>query len=495
MLDILLENGQVHDGTGSPWRHASVGIRNGRITAVGLVKERARRVISAARCVVCPGFVDVHTHADGIVKRPGADNFLRQGVTTVVSGNCGSSGFPVRRLLAQVEKARPAINFATLVGHGEIRKRVLGLSRRRPGRAELAEMRRLAERAMRDGALGISTGLFYVPGAYARTRELVEVSRAIAAWGGIYASHKRSAGGKVFEALAEAATIGRRARIPVQISHLKVLHRRGRTGKNRIDEVLAAIERYRDAGVEMTCDVHPYAATCTTLSSLAIPPRVSEGGARRERLRDPAFRRRIRREVLGNIAWVGGPDRITIVDCPGNRSLEGRSLLSIALARKAGAAETAMDLVAEGEPVCVFHALRPGDVSRVLVSPLSMIASDGDLVVSPRGMPHPRSLGTFPRVIREYVRERKLLTLPDAIRRMTSFPARKFGIPERGVLAPGMKADVVVFDPKRIADRATFEKPRAYPVGIRAVIVNGQIAWNGRSISRRRAGEVIRSPA
>ena len=490
MLDTRIRGAIIFDGTGNPWYRADVGINDGRIAAIGALKEKARRSIAAQGLALCPGFVDVHTHSDRIVDCPTADNMLRQGVTTVVSGNCGGSRLPVGEWLDKVEAARPAINYATLVGHGTIRGRVMGMASRKPTRKELAEMRRIAEQAMRDGALGMSTGLFYVPGAYAELEELVEVSKVVAARGGVYASHKRSAGGKMFEAIEEAATIGKKANIPVEISHLKVLHRRGRTKRTRVDEALSAIRRCREDGVDVTCDLHPYPATFTSLSSVVIPAWVSQDGKLNERLRERSVRSKIRADVASNIAWIGGAHKITIATFAPDESIAGRTLADVARSRKRNAVTTAMDMIVEGSPSCIFHALRPEDVSKIICSENSMIASDGGVVTSRQGVVHPRNYGTFPRVIREYVQERGLMTLEEAVRKMTSLPARKFGISDRGLIAVGMRADLVLFDPQAIADRATFDAPHAFPAGIEYVMVNGRV--DRASVSRPRNGMVIR---
>ena len=488
MLDILIKKARIHDGTGNPWYRADVGIKDDCISTIGA----ARKEIAADGLVLSPGFVDVHTHADGIIECPSADNVLRQGVTTVISGNCGGSGLPVRDTLDKVEAARPAINYATLVGHGTIRRRAMGMASRKPTRQELAEMRRLAEQGMREGAVGISTGLFYVPGAYAELDELVEISKVVAAHGGVYASHKRSAGGKMFEAIREAAAIGRRANIPIEISHLKVLHKRGRTRKNRVDEAIAAIEQYREEGIDITCDLHPYPATFTGLAAVVIPPWVSKDGQLKERLQDAAIRRQIRDEVASNIGWIGGGDRIAIARFAPDPSVEGGTLSDVARARRRSVVNTAMDMTVEGSPSCIFHALRPEDVSKIICSENAMIASDGGVVPSRQGVVHPRNYGTFPRVLREYVRERKLMRLEEAIRKMTSLPARKFGLSDRGLIAVGMKADLVLFDPDTIADQATFDDPHAFPTGLNYVIVNGGIAWDGEAVSEERTGQAIR---
>jgi N-acyl-D-aspartate/D-glutamate deacylase len=509
MLDIRIEGAKVYDGTGNPWYSATVGVKGGFIAAVGTVKEKARQTIQARGLALCPGFVDVHIHADDIVSCPAAENILRQGVTTVISGNCGGSAFPIRQWLDKVEAARPAINYATLVGHGTIRRHVMGMAGRKPTRRELARMRALAERAMREGAVGMSTGLIYVPGTYAKVDEIVEVAKAVSDYGGVYTSHTRSAGGKLFEALREAATIGKRAKVPVQVSHHKVLHRRGRTRKSRAEETLAFFSRCRQDGLDLTCDVYPYTASFTSLSAVALPSWVSADGKLCERLQDSAIRRRIAREAAASIGWSGGPDNTTIASFPPDRSLEGKSLGEIARLRKRDAVSTAMDLIVEGTlgrtserapleeivgkaPSCIFHSMRQEDVDRIICSDYSMIGSDGGVIRSRRGVVHPRNYGTFPRVLRQYVGELKLLSLEEAVRKMTSLPARRFGLLDRGMVAVGMKADLILLDPERVADRATFERPHSFPAGIRCVIVNGHVAWDGRSASRRRAGTVIR---
>lgn len=492
MLDLLIRNAKVYDGTGNPWFVGDVGVKERRISAIGHVAEKAGRVIAGRGLALCPGFIDVHTHSDGIVERPSADNVLRQGVTTVVSGNCGGSKVPIGPWLDRVEAARPGINYATLVGHGSIRTRVMGSAQRKPTKPELVAMRGLAGEAMREGAVGISTGLFYVPGSYADVGEIVEVSKAIGDAGGVYATHARSAGGGVFDAIEEAAAIGARAGVGVQVSHLKVLHRRGHTRRDRAEEVIAAIGRHRDDGVDLTYDVYPYAASCTSLSAVVVPPWVSKDGKLKERLQDAAIRRQIRDDVSGRIAWMGGAEKIAIIRFGPDKSLEGQSLGDIARQRKQNVVTAAMDLIVEGSPGCIFHSFRPEDVDQFICSPYSVIASDGGVVLSRKSPVHPRHYGTFPRVLGDYARDRRLLSLEDAVRKMTSLPARKFGLTDRGLVAVGMKADLVLFDPQTVADRATFDESHTFPDGIKRVIVNGHVAWNGRSVSRQRAGEVVR---
>lgn len=492
MLDIRIDGVKIYDGTGNPWYWGDIGVKADRIAAIGTVRQSARKIISGTDLAACPGFVDVHTHADGIIKSPTAENVIRQGVTTVVSGNCGGSGFPIKDTLDKVEAASPAINYATLVGHGTIRRQVMGMAGRKPTRDELTRMCGLAEQAMGEGAVGLSTGLFYVPGAYAELDELVEISSAVAACGGVYASHARSAGGKIFEAIQEAADIGKRANIPIEISHLKILHKAGRTTEDRVDKVIAAIEQHREDGIDITYDLHPYPATFTGLSAVVIPPWVSRDGKLKEHLQDAEIREKIRADIESNIAWIGGGDKITIARFTPDASAEGKSLADAARKRNQDVVTTAMDMIVEGSPSCIFHALQPGDVSKIICSKNAMIASDGGIVPSRKGVVHPRNYGTFPRVLREYVSETGLMTLEEAIRKMTSLPARKFGILDRGIIAVGMKADMVLFGQKTVEDKATFDEPHTFPAGINCVIVNGKVAWNGRSISEQRSGEVIR---
>lgn len=493
MLDLKIVGARVVDGTGNPWHLSNVGIRNGRIEALGAVPGRARKSLAGHGMVLCPGFVDVHTHADGLLSRPTADNFLRQGVTTVVSGNCGGSVLPVGDMFDKVNAAQPSINYATLVGHGTIRASVMGKADRKPTGRELAAMRRLIEQAMQEGAAGISTGLFYVPGAYAGIDELVSLSKPVADCGGIYATHARSAGGKLPEAILETAEIARRAGLPVHVSHLKTLHRRGRTSVRRAADVLAMIDRLRDEGIDISYDLYPYTATSTTLRAVALPPWVARDGKLDQRLRDPVLRRMIRQEVAGRIAWIGGAGKMVVSHFATDPSLEGLSVAAIARSRKRSAIETALDLVLEGDPHCVFHALRAADVQRFLSGDLSMVASDAGVVPLGERLAHPRNVGTFPRILHTFVRDKKVLPLETAVRKMTSLPARRFRIAGRGLIAPGFSADLLLFNADTIKDRATFERPTAYPEGIQAVIVNGVVAWmHGSTSIARGCGQALR---
>ncbi len=488
MLDIIIRGGRVVDGTGSPWFRADLGVKDGKISRIGSIREKADRTINASGKTVSPGFIDIHTHAEDITAFPRAENFLRQGVTTVVAGNCGMSAFPVGKHLAEVEKARPHINYASLVGHGEIRKRVMGMNNSSPGRKKMSEMCRLVEEAMREGSLGISTGLFYVPGAYAGIEELSELARA--ASGGYYATHARSAGGKLFEALEEAAATGKRSGVPVEISHLKVLHRKGRTRMDRAAEALLAIERARESGADITFDVYPYPASATSLAAVIIPPWVPAEGSLEKKLGEAKVRDAIRPEVKKKIAWMGGAGNIVITCFDAQKDLEGKTL-GAAAGGASAEADYAMDMIARGGPRCIFHSFREEDVQRIMLSENAIIASDAG-VDTGRGAPHPRFYGSFPRVIRKYVREKGLLTLERAVMKMTSFPAARAGLPDRGVIKTGMKADLNVFDPASFSDRGGFEDPALCPAGLSHVLVNGKPALSPSGISSPGNGEVIR---
>ncbi len=297
MLDLKIIDARIVDGTGNPWFLADVGIRNGRIESLGVVTAKARKRLDGRGLVLCPGFVDVHTHADGLLDRPAADNLLRQGITTVVSGNCGGSKLSVGEMLDRVDAVRPSINYATLIGHGTVRGKVMGKADRKPTARELGAMRRLIDQAMRDGAVGISTGLFYVPGAYADVDELAEISKAVAAHGGIYATHARSAGGKLPEAIEETAEISRRAGLPVHVSHLKTLHRRGRTRASRASDILALIDRLRAAGVDISYDL-----------LLFDPDTIADHATFKNPIAYPTGLHGVL--VNGVVAWRDGSDRI-----------------------------------------------------------------------------------------------------------------------------------------------------------------------------------------
>ncbi|HEX9186111.1 MAG TPA: D-aminoacylase [Vicinamibacteria bacterium] len=501
--DLLIRDARVVDGTGAPWFRADVAVKGDTVLAVGpRLPGTARREVNAAGRVVAPGFIDVHTHARrGLFDVPTAENYVRQGVTTLVEGQDGSSPLPLGPFLATVEALRPAVNFASLVGHGSIRERVLGSADRAPSPAELARMEELVREAMRDGAFGLSTGLFYVPGTFARTDEVIALARAAGEMGGIHVSHVRDEARGVLESVRETIAIGEEGRLPTQVTHHKLI---GRASWGRSRETLRLVEEARRRGVDATIDAYPYTASSTSLSAALLPAWALEGGsdALRGRLSSPQTRARVREVVMGKIRderGGGDPDNIRIAACGFDPSLEGKTLADVLKGRAKeptveNAADLAIEIVERGGASGVFHAIAEEDVERILASPFTMVASDGEVPVFGRGAPHPRSYGTFARVLGVYVREKGLLSLEDAVQKMTSRPAARMGIPDRGLLRPGLKADLVVFDPATIRDTATFEEPHRYAEGVSLVVVNGTVVLDGSQLTGARPGRVLRGP-
>lgn len=504
-FDLVLEGGTVIDGTGSAGMRADVGVHGGRIVEVGDLSARsAVERVDVTGHVVAPGFIDAHTHSRGaIFDIPTADNFILQGVTTLVEGNDGSSpldiGYWYDSLTAH---GGTAPNFAMFVGHGSIRTEVLGRADRAPSADELARMRDLVEEAMADGALGLSTGLFYLPGSFATTEEAIELARVAGAHGGIYISHMRNEGDRVFESIEETIRIGREAGIPVQMTHHKIGAWRN---FGRAPESIAMMAEARAEGVDITFDQYPYTASSTSLSTI-IPRWAQEGDRLPERLADPATRTRI---VADMVEWVemrfaSDPSKIQLVSCSFDEEVEGAfpsdmagiTLADILTARGSGGEVATADLILEidqaGGCGAIFHSFDEGDVQTLMQPEFGMIGSDGSLVHFGRASPHPRGYGTFPRVLGHYARDLGVISVEEAVRRMTSAPADRLGFVERGRIEPGMIADLVVFDPVTVIDRATFDDPHQYPVGIPHVFVAGEAVVSEGDVTGARPGVVLR---
>jgi len=502
--DLLIRDARVVDGSGAPWFRADVGVRGDTIAAVApRLAGTARRVIEAGGQVAAPGFIDLHSHArGGIFERPAAENYVRQGVTTLVEGPDGSSPLPLGAFLDKLEALRPGVNLASFVGHGSIRSAVIGSDDRAPTDAELERMRELVRQAMRDGAFGLSTGLFYVPGSFARTDEVVALARVAGELGGIHISHMRDETKGVLDSVRETIAIGEQGGLPTQVTHHKMI---GRAAWGQSADSLRLVREARERGVDVTVDQYPYTASSTALTAALMPPWSLVGGAAavRERLADREQRARILEVVkdrIRNERGGGDPGNIRIAACGFDRSLEGRSLASILEGRGVpstveSAAELSLEIAEKGGASAIFHAISEEDVERILAAPFTMIASDGEIPAFGQGAPHPRSYGTFARVLAVYVREKRLLTLEEAIRRMTSLPAARLGLADRGLLRPGMKADVVVLDPAAVRDRATYEKPHQYAEGVSLVLVNGEPVLDGDRMTGARPGRVLRGPA
>jgi N-acyl-D-amino-acid deacylase len=507
--DLVLRNARIVDGSGGPAYSGEVAIRGDTIVRVApAISEPAKRIIDVGGQVLSPGFIDVHNHArNGIFQVPTADNLVRQGVTTLIEGPDGSSPVPLAPFLRRLDALRKSPNIGSFIGHGSVRIAVMGRVSRPATAAEIDQMRALVEQGMKDGAFGLSTGLIYVPGVYAPLEEIIELARVAGRLGGHHQSHIRSEADHVVEAVRETIAIGERGGLPTQVTHHKVL---GPANFGRSAETLRQIDEARRRGVDATIDQYPYTAVGGTIQDSLLPPWALEG--EREdvlaRLKDPEQRARIKAVASRTIrlgSTRGDLRRIAIASCPWDRSLAGKTLADITLTRfdkvtiDAGI-ETALWLIEQGGCARVLRdSLSERDVERILKHPATMIASDGTIPVGVgterAGMPHPRSYGTFPRVLAVYVRERKLLTLEAAIRKMTSFPAQRLKLADRGSIREGMKADLVVLDPARVRDTATFENPHQYPEGISIVIVNGEVVLENGAMTAARPGKVLYGPA
>ena len=500
--DLLVTGGTIVDGSGGAPYAGDVAVRGDRIVRVSrerLPRERAARVIDAAGRVVTPGFIDLHAHLDPLLGQyPDAQSAVRQGVTTALGGPDGGGPWRVGAYLDSATRIGVGVNVAMLAGHNAIREDVMGRADRAPTAEELARMQRMVAQAMGEGAFGLSTGLRYLPGTFAKTDEVIALARSAADSGGIYTSHLREEGLGLLEGVAEAMEIGRQARIPVVLTHHKAVGQK-MWGASRT--TLAMVDSARRAGADVMVDVYPYTATHTGLSVL-IPSWALAGGdtAFARLVRQPSLRDSVTRGIVFNILNDrGGGDlrRVQFSRVRWMRELEGKTLHDWATQRGlAPTPENGAELVIEaqlrGGANAIYHVLDEADVERILAHPQAMVASDGRLSHPGDGHPHPRAYGTFPRVLGRYVRDQKLLTLEQAVHKMTGMPAARLGLRDRGVLRAGAAADVVVFDPAAVNDRATFEAPHQYPVGIGTVVVNGVLAIDGGAPTGARAGRVLR---
>jgi N-acyl-D-amino-acid deacylase len=495
--DLVIAGGTVIDGTGRPGSVMDVAIKDGKIAAIGRVpRSQAAQVIDASGLVVSPGFIDVHTHADALVERPAAANFARMGVTTIVAGNCGGSALDIGAALAALRESPGAVNYATLIGHNTVRSAVMGSENRAPGAAEIARMKSLVWKAMADGAVGFSTGLQYVPGTYAKAPEIIELARVAANAGGIYASHMRNEGTELEQAVAETIRVGEATGARVEISHLKV-DSPNRWGAS--EKALAMIDAARARGIDVRADQYAYTAASSGLG-IRFPSWVLEGGQSKiaERLNTPATWEKIKQEMAALLAERGLRDlsfAVVALYKP-DASLNGLSMQQVARRRKGSDSadaqfEAARDMLLEGGAQMVYHSMSDDDVDRIMRHPQVSIASDSSVLAFGDGVPHPRGYGDNARVLGTYVRARHVISLEEAIRKMTSLPAGHFKFANRGIVKAGYAADLVVFDPKTVADAATFEAPHAYATGIPYVLVNGVIVVKNGTQTDARPGQVI----
>jgi dihydroorotase/N-acyl-D-amino-acid deacylase len=531
-FDLIIANGHVVDGTGSPWYSGDVGIRDGRIAAIGkLAKANAKQRIDAAGKVVAPGFIDMLGQSEfTILVEPRLPSKIYQGITTEITGE-GNSAAPLTgharlesaealehyglkadwqsmgEYFARLERQGMGINMASYVGATSVREVVIGADNRPPSAAELVQMRALVREAMEQGAVGVSTSLEYAPAPYASTEELIALAAEAAPYGGIYATHMRSEGDGMVAALDETFRIAREAHIPAEIWHLKVA---GKKNWGHMPDVIKRIEAARAAGLDITADTYAYTAWFNDMSAF-VPPWAHDGGNEKmiARLKDPATRARIVADIkTPSDTWdnewdeVAGPESILIgvVKNPALLSLQGQTIAAIAKARGKDPIETLLDILVEdnGFTGCAVFGMQEDDVALALVQPWVSVNNDS-AGASPEGIlgqehPHPRAYGTFPRILRKYVREEHRLTLEDAVRKFSALPAQRMRLVDRGVLKRGMWADVVVFDPATIADRSTFSSPNQLALGMQWVLVNGVAVIADGKMTGAKPGKVLRGP-
>jgi N-acyl-D-aspartate/D-glutamate deacylase len=533
IFDTIILNGKVIDGNGNPWFKADIGIKNGKILKVGNLRfSKAEKIINAEGLIVCPGFIDSHSHSDiSIIFNPILESSIKQGITTLIVGNCGMSLAPVnpstkdlllkdlspfvlpgaelkiewksfKEYLNKEEEIPFSSNIVHLVGHGTVRIAVMGFENREPNIEELGKMKELIAEAMEAGAIGMSSGLIYPPGAYSKTWELIELSKTVAKYGGIYCSHIRGEGATLIEAIKEAIEIGEKANIPVHISHHKA------SGKNqwgKTKETLALIENARKNGLGITFDQYPYEAGMTSLSTL-LPYWVQEGGLDKmlDRLKSKEIREKIVKEVEEDIVQHNlikecGWENIYIsyVKSKENKYIEGKNLKQISKIREESEFDTLFNILIEeeGQATMIIFSMSEEDIKRLMKHNLQMFGTDSwaiDLNKIGDSKLHPRFYGTYPKVFRKYVKEEKLLSLEEAIRKMTSFPAQRFFLMDRGIIKEGMWADIVIFNLENIKDKATYENPHQYPEGIEYVLINGEIVIEKGEYTGAMPGKVLK---
>ena len=514
MYDLILRKGKIIDGTGNCWFPGDVGILNGRISKIGQIEEDTKKILDVNDLVVCPGFIDIHSHSDiTALVNPRSESKIMQGVTTEVIGNCGFSPSPVNPktfeglrqhfvspelrwiwptfndFLNEHENHPSSVNIVPLVGHGTLRIAVMGLENRAPRPEELCRMKALLQESLDAGAFGLSTGLIYAPACYSGTEEIIKLAEVLREDDRLYATHIRGEGKNLLNAVKEALHIGQEAGVRVQLAHHKAS---GLENWGKVNETLRMIGEARKSGIDATCDVYPYPA-CSTDLTVCLPPWVREGSVEKmiERINDKRLQKRIINEMESDAmqgSWASpvrstGWDRILIatVASEENRGLEGMSLADIATAQNADVFDVFFDLLTKerGKVNCIYFEMCEEDIRTVLSHPTTMIGSDGRSLspvgILGQGKPHPRNYGTFPRVLAKYVREERIVELEEAIRKMTSFPAQKLGLRDRGMLREGFWADMVVFSPSEVMDTATFEEPAQFPKGIKYVLVNGEL--------------------
>lgn len=497
-FDLLITNAQIADGSGGPLVKGSIAVKGGKIVAVGQIEGTADSTLDAGGQVAAPGFIDVHTHSEDICQIPAAENFLRMGVTTIITGNCGHSRTDVAQFFQEIEEAKVAVNVATLIGHNSVRKLGMGgIFIRAPDEVQLETMKGIVDQAMKDGAVGLSTGLIYVPGSFAKTDEIIALAKVAAAHDGIYVSHMRHETLKIFDALDEFMRVVREAGIRGEVSHIKLS---GPTAWGKANEVLAVLDKARAEGLKITHDQYAYTASSTGLRQL-IPDSALEGthDDYLARIADPKQKAEILAKMAESRQRQGRKDYsyAVIARFKADPTLNGKSIAEAAKVVRGSDSlddqiELVLDIEARGGASAIFHGMEEKDVQTFMKHPLTMIASDGGPRRLGEDVPHPRSYGDNARVLGRYVRELKLLTLEEAVRRMTSLPAQTFHLKDRGMIKAGAFADIVIFDPAQVNDPSTFNDPHHYAEGFSHVIVNGGVVIRDGQLTEVRSGGPLR---
>jgi N-acyl-D-amino-acid deacylase len=498
--DYIIRNGKIMDGTGNNWQLKDVAIVNNKIAAIGNLKNwKATKEVDAKGLIVAPGFIDVHAHIEGgEARNPLATNFIYDGVTTVVTGNCGGSSDNMKSYFNYIDSLGISINVAALIGHNSIRKQVMGSANRHATEQELQKMEFIAAKAMQEGAVGMSTGLIYIPGTYAPTEEVVRLAKVISSNGGVYASHIRNEEDNVAEAVKEAIAIGREAKLPVEISHFKV---NGQNNWGRSNETLNLVIAARKEGIDVTIDQYPYTASSTNLGIL-LPDWVLADGQDSilKRLKNPSIRAKVKAHSMDMIKRRGLThfDYAYVANFKADSTYNGKNIREINALRgnKDEAifeAETIVQMIEKGGAQMVYHGMGDNDVKNIMAYPFNMAASDAGIAVVGQNRPHPRAYGTNARVLGKYVREEKVMSWEEAIRRMTSLPANKFNLKQRGLIQEGYIADLVVFDENEVIDMATFDNPHQFSKGFKYVFVNGAMTIENGVHNGARKGIAIRN--
>lgn len=494
---IIIRNGKIIDGSGNSWYYADIAIKDGKIAAIQRnLPGTAERVIDAKGLLVTPGFIDVHAHIEeSIFQRPTADNYIHDGVTTVVTGNCGGSADDLATFFFRIDSMHTSINIASLVGHNTVRRLAMGEVNRFASPAEQQQMEDLVAKAMRAGAVGLSTGLIYLPGMYSNTEEVIGLAKTAAAYNGVYASHIRNEENNVLDAVNEAINIGKAANIPVEISHFKV---GGKANWGRSKQIIALVETARRDGYDVTIDQYPYTGSSTNLG-IRLPNWALSGGldSLKVRILDPIEHKRIVAGMLEQLHsyQFSNYNFAVIANHEADTLLNGKSISQVNLMKgrkptAAAEAETILDLMQAGGAQMIYHTMNEDDVRYIMKYPFNMCAADAG-VATGKGVPHPRGYGSNARVLGRYVRDQQLFSWEEAIRRMCSLPAQKFGFKNRGLLKEGMAADILVFDQQSISDQATYEKPHQFSKGFHYVLVNGQLVIDGGTHNGTRSGIVL----